>query len=576
MKRVLHPFAPLSLRAKLILSYLLLLLLPMTLLGGVSFTIIESLLMEQSQNAYQETARQTALNISNRMENYLVSANAVRSNEQLQRAMRILRIRGLSLGEEYDTYKQLQTVKNSILHQQGIVRVRLATMGQATFISDWFEILSLDSLRADAAFAEISGRVSWVRSDHFSPMRVDSPTSIQLCVEVTDTYSTLTLLGYLLIEIDRAALFAPLDALTLPENGVVMLHDGQEALHLVGNSPEGAAELQSTLSALRQEDRYLLIEAPVSEQWTLSMGIPRSDLLRSGEGLPRTILWMAVLLSAIGIAFAFAITHSINKRLQMTLQGIQRMETGELGFAIPVIGEDEYSRMQAAFNRLSMRMHQLIEDLMASQAHQKQTEMRLLYEQINPHFVYNTLDIIRWEAIRNKAFPLAELSDMLVGYLRQSLNHGQEMIEVAREIDMLDRYMHIMNFRYQDAIAYETEIETGILGIKIIKLILQPLVENAVLHGIMGTAEKKGSILVQGWQEGDTLLFVVADDGAGMDADQLKALPSAGMEHYGLWNVRQRVEAFYGPGSGLSIHSAPGEGTRITVTLGDAMKRQDL
>ncbi len=572
MRRKNGPFAQMSLRTKLITSYLLLLLLPMTMLGGFAYASIGQLLVAQSQSAYEETLRQAALGISSAMDNHLVAASAIQNNERLLSMLRILRIRELSPGEEYDAYRQLRAGLDTLQGQRGAMRVRLAVEGRATFVADLFDIFSMETLRGDAAYPALSaGRVAWIPSAAFTAVRVSDPRSLQLCLRVTDLSAHSTVLGVLLVEIDSATLFQPIDRLSMPKGGFVLLHDGASILHQSGANPAQADGLSGTLRAL-DETRYLSIEAPIGGHgWTLSMSIPRDSLQRPGDHLPRTILWMAAAMSTVGVVFALTITHSINKRLQLTLSGIRRMEAGELGVSIPVIGGDEYSRMQEAFNNMSLKTRQLVQDLYASQEQRKQAEMRLLYEQINPHFVYNTLDVIRWEAVHNGAKPLAELADKLVGYLRLSLNHGQEMIEVQREADLVASYMHIMNYRYQNAITFSVEIAPDIRDMRMIKMILQPLVENAVLHGIMGRREKAGSIRVKGWQHGGALFFTVRDDGAGMAPDRLPALLRPDETHYGLWNVQERLQAMYAADSGLRFASVPGKGTTVTVVMRGAV-----
>lgn len=552
-----------SLRSKLIASYLLLLLLPLSLLGGFASVSIERLLVEQSRAAYQETVRQTALNMQNIMDNYQASAEAVRGNERLLSALRTLRIRPLTLGEEYDSYNQIRAHKDAVLFQPGIQRVRLAVNGDATFVKDMFEIFSLDTLQGDDAWPMMQQRVSWLKSDAFSTIRLDDPGTFQLCLRINDTAQS-ALLGYLLVEIDAQALLQPLDSLHLPAGAHLILQDGQQVIHSASGLMASREELQP--------ENYLSLSAPLSYgEWSLTLSIPHSGLSRPGDSLPYTILIMAAVLSVVGILFALGITRSISRRLRMTIQGIQRIEGGELGVTIPVVGGDEYAQVQTAFNGMSLRIQALVDDVLQSQAQQKHAEMRLLYEQINPHFVYNTLDIIRWEALRNRSAPLAELADMLVGYLRLSLNHGQEMIQVSREVDMIGRYMHIMNYRYQDAIAYSADIAPEILEVPVTKMVLQPLVENAVLHGIMGTRAKRGLIHVRGWREADTLLFAVMDDGAGMAQAQVDSLLSVDSDHYGMRNVQQRLAAYYGGDSGLRIDSTPGKGTTVTVVMRGAV-----
>jgi len=577
MRSVMRKKRPLSLRQKLISSYLLLILLPMTLLGSFAFVRIEGLLLRQHSQAYRETVRQTALNIRTAMETYEIPATVVCRNQTLLSTLRTLRVRTLSPGEEYDHYQRIRGIKDAALVQSGVLQVRLAVRGKATFISPMFEIFPLNDLLADAAFAGRTGGSGqyWLRSGDFDIVRVSDPASYQLCMRIVDYQNQNTLLGFLLVEADPASLFASMETLRLPEGARLVLHDGKrvlrqtgadealdaQALALLPNDPDGGI---ATLSG----QSYLALQAEVGDQgWMLALCIPRALLLRSGDGLPLTILALALVLSACAVLFAVLLTHGLNKRLQEILSCIRRLEAGELGATTPVRVSDEYGQIQSALNRMSCRIKALVSDLMDTQAKQKQAELRLLYEQINPHFVYNTLDVIRWEALRNRAPSLAELADTLVGYLRRSLNHGQEFIAVEDEAEMIVKYLAIMNHRYNNSIRLDVDIAPDIRQTLIPKMVLQPLVENAVLHGVMSRPERSGRIAVKGWREGDALYLTVSDDGMGMTGEQLESLLKAGRDHYGLWNVQERLKAQYGPDSGLNFESALGKGCAVTITI---------
>ena len=486
-------------------------------------------------------------------------------------------MRTLTPGEEYDHYQRIRAIKDAALVQSGVLQVRLAVSGEANFISPLFEIFPLKSLLEDAAFSrwQTKSNLCWLSSRDFDTVRVSSPASYQLCMRIVDYYNQNTLLGYLLVEVNPASLFASMEALHLPEGARLLLHDGERVLRQTGASGAPDAETLALLPADPEgglatlENRsYLVLQTEVGDQgWQLALCIPKALLLRSGDSLPLTILAFALVLSACAVLFAVLLTHGLNKRLQEILACIRRLEAGELGTTAPVRVRDEYGQIQSALNRMSCRIKALVADLMDTQAKKKQAELRLLYEQINPHFVYNTLDVIRWEALRNHASSLADLADTLVGYLRRSLNHGQEFIAVADEADMIEKYLQIMNHRYNNSIRLEIDIAPDIRQILIPKMVLQPLVENAVLHGVMSRPERSGRIEVKGRREGESLFLSVADDGMGMTGEQLSGLLKSGGAHYGLWNVQERLQAHYGPESGLRFESAPGQGCAVTILI---------
>lgn len=191
--------------------------------------------------------------------------------------------------------------------------------------------------------------------------------------------------------------------------------------------------------------------------------------------------------------------------------------------------------------------------------------MKLLYAQINPHFLYNTLDIIVWQALRIKSKEIADIADSLAKFLRLNLNNGQDFISIGDELEEVRRYMHIINYRYRDSIRIVFAVAEGLESRIIIKMILQPLIENAILHGIMPKEDRQGTIWIKACCEGDYILFEVVDDGVGCTDPQ--AILNHESNGYGLKNVHQRIQAYYGPDCGLSIASQPGAGFQVTIRL---------
>jgi two-component system sensor histidine kinase YesM len=187
---------------------------------------------------------------------------------------------------------------------------------------------------------------------------------------------------------------------------------------------------------------------------------------------------------------------------------------------------------------------------------------------VNPHFLYNILASIKWAG---KGI-IGEIVDSIVRFFRMSLNNGREIIEISNEIEIIREYVKIQQFTYDDSFEVDYDIDPGIASLCTIKLLLQPIVENAILHGINGKKDGPGRIRVTGVRQGEDLLLGVSDNGLGMDAETLLRLSDENGSRkinsgFGLRNVRERIRLIYGDPYGVTIESALGIGTRIVVRI---------
>ena len=176
--------------------------------------------------------------------------------------------------------------------------------------------------------------------------------------------------------------------------------------------------------------------------------------------------------------------------------------------------------------------------------------------------------MIRWLALGGKTEAISELVEALIRYLRLNLNHGKELTTVGSELEEVEQYMRIMNYRYRGCIEFSAQAEDAVRMQPVLKLILQPLVENAVLHGVMSRPDRQGWIRVRAFREGEALIYTVEDNGAGMEQEKADRLTREALEkNYGIFSVNKRLKTYYGAESGLTIVSAPDQGCTVRVRI---------
>lgn len=215
----------------------------------------------------------------------------------------------------------------------------------------------------------------------------------------------------------------------------------------------------------------------------------------------------------------------------------------------------------------------LLEDQFRSGQAIKSAELEALQAQINPHFLYNTLDMLKWMARNGMTDEIGQVVTSLSKFYKLSLSMGNTVISIRDELLHVSSYMQIQSTRYVNKILLDIQVDEEIMEYGILKITLQPIVENAIIHGILCTEEESGTIRITGGLEKGDIVIIVSDDGEGMSPDIVSKLLTNDLNNrtrgsgYGLRNINERIHLFYGPGYGLAFDSKPGIGTAVTIRI---------
>jgi two-component system sensor histidine kinase YesM len=244
-------------------------------------------------------------------------------------------------------------------------------------------------------------------------------------------------------------------------------------------------------------------------------------------------------------------------------------EIGDQNFKVhlEVEGKDEISELAGHFNDMSKRLDEMINEVYAGKIKQREAELRALQAQINPHFLYNTLDTIYWMCRIDGSMESAALVQSLSRLFRLSLNSGNEITTVEREVELLENYIDIQKKRYENSISFEINVDKELLDCQTVKLVLQPLVENAIIHGIE-EGDGQGTIKVDICREDDKLVYRIIDDGAGVNVDEMnRLLQQVGADNrgFGISSVHERIRLNFGEDYGMEFISDHEEGTEVIV-----------
>ncbi|MBR1758385.1 MAG: sensor histidine kinase [Lachnospiraceae bacterium] len=283
----------------------------------------------------------------------------------------------------------------------------------------------------------------------------------------------------------------------------------------------------------------------------------------------------ALLVSAIGILLASLllsamVTNALTRPMRDLIQAMEAFEKDADHFSYqPVKGTREIEEVSQSFGHMVGKIQQLVETERNEEITLRKTELRALQAQINPHFLYNTLDSISWMCEQGKNAEAVEMVNALARLFRISISRGHELIPLADELKHAESYLQIQSVRYRGQFTYRFEVEESLLSYLCNKITLQPIIENAIYHGINGLVEE-GEIIVKAAEAGDDILLSVEDNGMGMTEEQIDSIMKkahSDKSGIGIKNVNDRLKIYFGDRYGITIDSVPDEGTRVHILM---------
>lgn len=334
------------------------------------------------------------------------------------------------------------------------------------------------------------------------------------------------------------------------------------------NGPDG--HFQITLDG----KEYLAVYTVSAKTgWTTMVSIPLERILSPVEKTRNAQVLTTLAIIAFALIVATFISHALTKPLKSMVRLMKQVQHGNLEVWLHPRYNDEIGMLGSHFNRMIIRVKDLLQEVKLTEKRKQKADMRALQNQINPHFIYNTLESIRMLAEGSDDPRVAKLTYLLGMQMRYGIVRSEEMVTIGQELDHTRNYLDMLQIRFPDKFSLKIDVPDALLSFPVIKLVFQPIVENAVFHGLE-PKEGPGTIRITGWAEGSKAVFCVEDDGVGMDEDTLRALNhtltgGADGEKFGigLRNVNERLRLDYGSPYGLRVESESGQGTRVILRI---------
>lgn len=308
--------------------------------------------------------------------------------------------------------------------------------------------------------------------------------------------------------------------------------------------------------------------------WYMVAVMPADPIMKKSTHIICNFLLIYIAFLLIAFIIASGLSHSMTRRLSLVVNQMAKVR-----FEPPVElkdadSQDEIGELIDTYNYMSRKIQQLMDNQAKAAENLRIAEFDSLQSQINPHFLYNTMDMISWLAQQGKSDEVTEVVRRLSRFYRLTLSRKQELTTIADEAEHVTIYIELQNMRFDNGIDFIMDIPDYLMEYSMPKLIFQPLVENSIIHGIMEKEEKTGSIVLAGWMEDEDIVLLLSDDGVGIDPDILPKFldgtfhnPQSKGANVAVYNTHRRLQILYGERYGLSFSSTKGEGTEVQIRI---------
>ena len=357
----------------------------------------------------------------------------------------------------------------------------------------------------------------------------------------------------------------------MDDDGNIIYHPQQQLLY-AGLKSEDTEALAALEDGAYADDTVIYSIASVGDSGWRAVGVSYVDELvnRNVNDMIRLTFWLAVVVLAVAVLTSWLLSRLMGKPLRGLASAMESFEADADHFTYrPVGGTREVQELSDSFEHMVLRIQELMTTVREEEINLRKTELKALQAQINPHFLYNTLDSIAWMCEQGRNADAVKMVHALARLFRISISRGHELIPIAKEIEHAESYLQIQMYRYKNQFTYTFDVDPDCLGYYCNKITLQPIIENSINHGLELMVEE-GRIDVCVRQDGDDIVFSVQDNGVGMSEEQIKAIMQHGPTDrtgIGIKNVNDRLKIYFGRNYGLHITSEPDVGTCVEIRM---------
>ncbi|MEK3917771.1 sensor histidine kinase [Paenibacillus sp. FSL H7-0331] len=575
------------LQVKLFVYFLLLVLIPLITLGYFSYTMATRFLEEESVRNQSQTMKLIGNNIKLMLDDAGDITSYITNNESLQHVLGDKASQSLTAkeGASFDYLENIKIAKKYVTF--------LVIYGENGFLyrdfSEYFrQVIPYTEVMDQplyVATAARDGRAYWTFSGTSLFTFGHSYNEIMVGRKIVDSYDHDKSLGMLFMGVNRDSIGEIIKDIEIVNSANIFIFDNN--YNLVTSKHEDAALKKRLTEDLKLKEKVFqkdhsesytiggkdyFVSSTIIEpyEWNIVSFIPLEVIHKQhGILLKVTLLLSLTLLVVVGL-ISVVLSKSITSPIKILLKSMNNFKRGDFKQKVAVTSQDEIGMLSHKYNEMVMETNELIQKVYVSQTHQKIIELKTLQTQIEPHFLYNTLDFIFLNSKINGDEQTARVVHSLSELFRLSLNKGHDYYTLDQEINQIKAYISIQHARFPKRFTPKYDIDPEAGSYLTMKLLLQPIVENAILHAFNERKNEPGVLIISGRIVDHQIVMVIEDNGCGLSPDKKEHLlngSASGKQGFGIRNVNERLRMMFGPEHELMIDSKPLVGTKVTLRL---------
>ena len=568
-------------RRKILLFIFVISLVPLLILGAFSCVVFRRNLVEREKSNMRDYMSQAVLGMENKIDIYNNLSDYIAYNQTISNVIGY-KYDNPQYSSSFEVYKQLRDFVDPLV--SGVKYFNQDMQSLTLYVDS--DIVKHDSTITTLNDAQDS---EWKKKLGDNPDNeiywfVEQDVPKVYLVRNMPLLPQLESEGYLYIEVEYNSIFDMFSKMESGQYGVVIYDEEGEEIYSFNSFDtdkyildskvlyEGTiSEDNSLKNSYKIKDnnrRFTVVKEVTKVGWTAVIYKPDSVINMSIGALISVVIGVALVCIILSSLTATIVSGRFVNTIEKMTENMKEVEAGKYEVKIHSDSEDEVGSLIRGFGNMVNRINTLINEVYKGKLFQKEAEMKALQAQINPHFLYNSLSLINWKAIEAKQPDISRITLLLSKFYRTSLNKGKNITSIKDEISNIQSYIDIQLMMHDNGFDVEYEIDHDIMNYSIPNLLLQPIVENAIDHGIDMNTDKRGLIKVSGkLLDGDQIEIMVSDNGVGMSEETAEQMLTESSKGYGVKNVNERIKHFYGEEYGITVKSVMGEGTEIIILI---------
>ena len=556
MKKWIQKYKDLKYRYKLTIMMILCSLIPVCVISGYTQIRTVQIMREKEQIGLEQVLEQSVNSIDNRIQIYTNLINYLTYSSDLREIME------KECSSDYEAYLAYTEIADPMftmpqLYHEEIRSITLYAENIQVEHGNTLAPLSVAQNQTWYSKINEKGTVQWL-------VKQGNKKEI---LAVRKFYRQDSIQAMLVLTLDYNSVLEPFaDLLTENRGGLILDEQGNVVYSGYRMDAPYKPDKETSLNYLKEH--YVCIEKKIEDtKWNFCLYQPKEELEKSVWTLLLGNIPVLLLCLLLILLLGYFFSRKMVERLEQLTENMNQINLGLRKVTVVSQSKDEIGVLVRTFTRMMDEINKLISQVYEAKIKLQKTEMKALQAQINPHFLYNSLSIINWKALEADNEEISRITLALSTYYRTSLNKGETMTIAANEIRNIDAYLQIQLIMHDNSFQVIKEIQEDALSYSVPKLILQPLVENAIEHGLDVSEKEEKWLKISVCKEKDALIMAVEDNGMGMSEEQAKSIITYRSKGYGVRNVNDRITLLYGEEYHLRVKSRQGEGCRIEIAI---------